>query len=102
MGQRQRGAHASRRPLEFDGIRPGRPIGEDFVEHAIRGVARFVGASLIACVTLSPLAGAMFYVGREVRDLQKQHDWNMAGFDWPGFLWGVVPMAALEAVLRLS
>lgn len=58
-------------------------------------------ASLIACVTLSPMAGAMFYVGREVRDLQKQHDWNMAGFDWPGFLWGVVPMAALEIALRL-
>ena len=47
------------------------------------------------------LGAGMFYVGREVRDLQKQHDWNMAGFDWPGFLWPVVPMLALEIVLRL-
>ena len=49
---------------------------------------------LIACAisvaTLSPTAGAMFYVGREVRDREKMGFW-----DWRGMLWPVVGLAPL-------
>jgi hypothetical protein len=29
-------------------------------------------------------AGFMFYLGREIRDLEKLHYWDMRGFDWKG------------------
>lgn len=59
-------------------------------------------ACVLSLVTLTPLAGAFFYVGREVRDLEKLHDWNMAGFDWRGFLWPVVPLVCLDVALRIT
>lgn len=46
------------------------------------------------------LCGAFFYIGREVTDLEKQHNWDMGGFDWPGFLVPVVPMLVLEFAIR--
>lgn len=40
-------------------------------------------------------AGFFFYLGREIRDLEKLHDWDMKGFDWPGFLWPLGIMVVL-------
>ena len=46
------------------------------------------------------LCGAFFYIGREITDLEKQHNWDMMFFDWLGFLVPVAPMLALELVIR--
>ena len=29
-------------------------------------------------------AGMWFYIGREIRDVEKLHNWNWKKFDWPG------------------
>lgn len=57
---------------------------------------------LIACaislLTLSPIAGAMLYVGRE------HHTWEAAGkkgWDKHGLLWPLVPLGLLHIVWEL-
>ena len=55
-------------------------------EHA--GISIII--SLIAFVLFGSgalTAGFFFYLGREVRDVEKLHDWNMEGFDWEGLLY---------------
>lgn len=42
------------------------------------------------------LPGAVFYVGREVRDREKLGRW-----DWPGLLWPTIPLCFAE-IYRLS
>lgn len=34
--------------------------------------------------------GFMFYLGREIRDLEKLHGWDLSGMDWKGILWPLV------------
>lgn len=38
----------------------------------------------------SYFAGSMFYLGREIRDWEKLHDWKLSGFDWKGLLWPII------------
>lgn len=65
-------------------------------------------ACAISALTLTPLAGAMFYLGREVRDWQKGLAArgvpltfaNLRLADWPGLLWPLVPLVALDACMR--
>ena len=40
---------------------------------------------LFPCVG-SLLSGFMFYLGREIRDWEKLHNWALSGFDWKGLL----------------
>lgn len=54
-------------------------------------------AAAISLVLQEPLAGALFYAGREVRDREKLGRW-----DWPGLLAPVVPLTLLEIYLRLA
>ena len=58
---------------------------------------------LIACavslVTLSPTAGAMFYVGREWVQFEMTGAWDRRGLLWPVI--GLSPLIVLEMVLKI-
>ncbi|GAA6162554.1 hypothetical protein NBRC116590_02580 [Pelagimonas sp. KU-00592-HH] len=68
------------------------------------------GGSFLQAATALP--GIFFYAGREVRDFQKNVRPGSADrtfqdflkrpdqFDWPGFLWPVVPLVVAELVLE--
>lgn len=43
------------------------------------------------------LYGALFYLGREIRDREKLGFW-----DWKGLLYPAVPLTAFEVYLRLT
>ena len=60
-------------------------------------INHLVIACVLSLVTQTPLAGAFFYIGREVRDREKLGYW-----DWRGLLWPVVPLVALEIWLRVN
>ena len=49
-------------------------------------VAHGLVALAISLVTGFWLSGTMFYIGRELRDVEKLHDWDWKKFDWPGLL----------------
>lgn len=50
-------------------------------------------ACLISLVAVSSLVGAAFYGAREFKDWEgNNHRW----FDWPGFLWPVVPLSLVQ------
>jgi len=59
-----------------------------YVEHGLIALGITLIALLIPNFALIS-AGFFFYLGREIRDLEKLHNWNMEGFDWPGMLWPV-------------
>ena len=58
-------------------------------EHAIVSlvVMIFFGLLKLDAWAYSACIGAMIYVSREIRDVEKLHDWDMKGFDWEGLLW---------------
>lgn len=75
------------------------------VSHLTVAVLIFLVVSIILWVafgniTGAALCGAFFYVGREVTDLEKLHNWDMAGFDWHGLLVPLIPMLILEVAVR--
>lgn len=55
-------------------------------------------ASALSLLTLTPLFGAAFYLGREIRDWEKGT--NYTWFDWRGLLWPAVPWVAIDFYLR--
>lgn len=57
-------------------------------------------ACLISVATLSPTGGAMFYVGREVRDREKIGDWDWRGLWWP--VVGLSPLWVAEITLKIG
>ena len=63
------------------------------LSHGVIGV-------LISLVSLSPSAGFFFYLGREIRDLQKAHNWDFKKFDWPGILYPAVPCLAADVWIK--
>lgn len=69
-----------------------------WLDHILVALGVGVGFLLLeyAGVVTWPLAGAMFYVGREIRDREKLGRW-----DRPGLLAPVLSMAALSAGLTV-
>jgi len=57
-------------------------------------------ASALSLLTLTPLFGPAFYLGREIRDVEKLHNWDWSKFDWRGLLWPAVPWIAVDLYLR--
>ena len=55
-------------------------------------IEHLLAACLLSVVFMTPVAGVLFYLGREIRDREKLGRW-----DWPGLLWPVVPLAPLLA-----
>lgn len=64
-----------------------------YLRHA--AVALAISAVAFFVPTAWALAGAVFYLGREIRDREKLGAW-----DWPGLLWPVGVCALLWAVFR--
>lgn len=64
-----------------------------WLRHAI--IALVISAVAFFIPTAWALAGAVFYLGREIRDREKLGAW-----DWPGLLWPVGVCALLWAVFR--
>ncbi len=64
-----------------------------YLRHA--AVALAISAVAFFVPTAWALAGAVFYLGREIRDREKLGVW-----DWPGLLWPVGVCALLWAVFR--
>lgn len=56
---------------------------------------------LIGLLTLSPIAGGTFYLGRELRDVEKSHKWNWSKFDHKGLWWPLIPMIIADVVLKV-
>jgi len=44
-------------------------------------------------------AGLWFYIGREIRDWEKLHNWNWQGFDWQGI---VLPLVVTFLLFALA
>ena len=53
-------------------------------------VAHGLVAVAISLVTGYWAAGSIFYLGRELRDWEKLHQWDIKGFDWKGLLAPIV------------
>ena len=75
------------------------------ISHLTVAFLIFLVASVVLWVAFgnisgAALCGAFFYIGREVTDLEKLHDWDMSGFDWPGLLVPLIPMLILEVAAR--
>lgn len=64
-----------------------------YLRHA--AVALAISAVAFFVPTAWALAGAVFYLGREIRDREKLGVW-----DWPGLLWPVCVCILLWAVFR--
>lgn len=64
-------------------------------------IAHLMVSLLIGLVTLSPIAGGMFYAGREWRDWEKSHGFAPGGFRWDDFLWPFLPALALDIALKV-
>lgn len=64
-----------------------------YLRHA--AVALAISAVAFFVPTAWALAGAVFYLGREIRDREKLGAW-----DWPGLLWPVGVCILLWAVFR--
>lgn len=47
-------------------------------------------AIIISLITGYWAGGSLFYLGRELRDWEKLHDYHLAGFDWKGLLAPIV------------
>lgn len=62
-------------------------------------VAHAFVALCISLITGFWLSGTMFYIGREIRDLEKLHEWDLKGFDWKGFL---APLAISLILLTIK
>ena len=65
-----------------------------------RRVVQGISGALSGKTGLRHLAGAFFYIGREVRDLEKGHNWDLSRMDWEGLLWPAVPLFVIDAALR--
>lgn len=59
-------------------------------------------ALIISLITGYWLAGTIFYAGREIRDLEKLHDWHIMGFDWKGFLAPLVTSLFLLLIKQIN
>lgn len=57
-----------------------------YIEHALVSVSISIPFALFGVWDWGLIAGMFFYIGREVRDVEKLHNWNMEGFDWKGLL----------------
>lgn len=60
------------------------------------------GAVSLYAGELHILAGAIAYAMREIRDVEKSHNWDWSRFDWRGFLWPVLPLVSLDLILRFG
>lgn len=65
----------------------------------------YVGNTLVftLCTYLQIIpfsAFSFFYLGREVRDLEKSHDWDMSKFDWKGLHFGFTAFVIAD-ILRI-
>lgn len=64
------------------------------------GVGCAIGAGLTCAGIGSPIAGAAFYLGRELRDWEKSCGFAPGGFAWRDFLWPTVPCVVAELAIR--
>ena len=55
----------------------------------IGAISYFAPYQYVLC---GAIAGAFFYIGREIRDLEKLYGWDIVGMDWKGLLWPVLTM----------
>lgn len=53
-------------------------------------VALFSLRNHLTALDYSFIGSQIIYLSREIRDLEKLHNWNIKGMDWPGLLY---PMA---------
>lgn len=44
-------------------------------------------------------SGSLFYLSREIRDVEKLHNWDMKGFDYKGFFFPVAVSVVFHLVL---
>jgi len=58
-------------------------------------VAHGLVAIGISLITGYWLAGSIFYLGRELRDWEKLHNYDIKGFDWKGILAPIVTSAII-------
>lgn len=68
-----------------------------YIEHALISI----GISLVAFLLFgygALTAGFIFYLGREIRDWEKLHNWDIKGFDWKGLLYPLVATIILMII----
>jgi len=75
-------------------------IKEKLIEITPYWMAHAYVAIAISLITGYWLAGTLFYLGREIRDWEKLHDWDIKGFDWKGLLAPLVTSIILYFILK--
>lgn len=63
-------------------------------------INHLIVAILLGIVTISPIAGAMFYAGREIRDWEKNGNFAPGRFDHQGFWWPFIPLLIADLIFK--
>jgi len=72
-------------------------------KYIAKTIPHYINHLIIACcisyVFQEPLMGVAFYAGREIRDWEKLANFDLSGFDYPGFWVPAIPLIAFKIYL---